>query len=145
MKLARITSLIILSLIIAVACNTKEVKKDSQLPAGVEEISQTAYISMGQSYEECIELYPSQVLHYSFKASQNVNFNIHYHGMEGREYAIKKSEISSFRGELVCNEMSFYDKDQENFCMIWSNFNELDARLNLKYYIASRPAPADAK
>jgi len=145
MKIARIVSLIILSLIITVACNTKEVKKDSQLPPGVEEISQTAYISQGQSYEECIELYPNQVMHYSFKASQNVNFNIHYHGMEGRKYAIKRNEISAFNGELVCNEMSFYDKEQENFCMIWSNFNELDVRLNLKYYITSRPAPDDAK
>jgi hypothetical protein len=145
MKLARITSLIILSLIITVSCNTGEVKKDSQLPAGVEEISQTAYISMGQSYEECIELYPNQVMHYSFKASQNVNFNIHYHGMEGRKYAIKKNEISSFSGELVCNEMSFYDKEQENFCMIWTNLNESDAKLNLKYYITLRAAPDDAK
>ncbi len=145
MKLARILSLIILSLIITVACNTKEVKKDSQLPAGVEEISETEYISQGQSYESCLELYPNQVLHYSFKASQDVNFNIHYHGMEGRAYAIKKNEISSFSGELVCNEMSFYDKEQENFCLQWSNFSESDAKLKLKYYITSRPAPEASK
>ena len=144
MKLTRITSLIILSLIISVSCNTKEVKKDSQLPAGVEEKSETAFIMQGQSYEECIELYPNQVMHYSFKASNNVNFNIHYHGMEGRTYAIKKNEISSFSSELVCNEMSFYDTEQENFCLQWTNFNETDARLKLKYYITSRPAPDDA-
>jgi len=142
MKHAKITSLIILSLIVAVACNTKEVKKDSQLPAGVEEIKETAQISVGQSFEECIELYPNQVMHYSFNASQNVDFNIHYHGMEGRQYAIKKNNISSYTGELVCNEMDFYSKEQENFCMIWTNLNETDAKLKLKYYITTRKPPS---
>ena len=142
MKLARIASLIILSLIITVACNTKEVKKDSQLPAGVEEIKETAFISMGQFYEECVELYPNQVMHYSFNSSEDLDFNIHYHGMQGRMYAIKKDQVSSYTGELVCNEMDFYSKEQENFCMIWSNKNESDVRLNLKYYITESKPPS---
>lgn len=142
MKLASIISLIILSLIITVSCNSKGVKPDSKLPAGVEEKSQIANIAQGQFFEECIELYPNQVLHYSFNASQDVNFNIHYHAMEGRKYAIKKNSISSYTGELVCNEMDFYDTDQENFCMIWSNLNEVDARLKLKYYITERMPPS---
>jgi len=145
MKFARITSLIILSLIITVACNTKEVKKDSQLPAGVEEIRSTANIETGKFFEECIELYPSQVMHYSFKSSKDVDFNIHYHAMEGRKFAIKKNSVTSYKGELVCDEMDFYDKDQEHFCMIWANHGETEARLSLKYYITSRPAPANAK
>jgi len=145
MKHARIASLIILSLFITIACNTKEVKKDSQLPAGVEEKSEVANIIPGQFYEECIELYPSQVLKYSFNSSKDVDFNIHYHGMEGRKYAIKKYSITSYKGELVCDEMDFYDKDQENFCMIWSNHGESEARLRLKYYITSRPEPDDTK
>lgn len=142
MKLASITSLIILSLIITVSCNSKKVKKDPKLPAGVEETNETAQIAPGEFYEECIELYPNQVLHYSFNASQDVDFNIHYHAEEGRKYAIKKNRITSYKGELVCDEMDFYDTDQENFCMIWSNFNEVDARLNLKYYITKRTPPS---
>ena len=141
MKLASITSLIILSLIITVSCNSKKVKKDAQLPA-VEETRETAQIAPGEFYEECIELYPNQVLHYSFNASQDVDFNIHYHAEEGRKYAIKKNSITSYTGELVCDEMDFYDTDQENFCMIWSNFNESDARLSLKYHITKRTPPS---
>jgi peptidyl-tRNA hydrolase len=99
-------------------------------------------IAQGQFFEECIELYPNQVLHYSFNSSQDVNFNIHYHGMEGRQYAIKKNNITSYSGELVCNEMDFYDTDQENFCMIWSNLNEVDARVSLKYHITTRTPPS---
>ena len=145
MKIARIASLIILSLIITVACNTKDVKKDSQLTAGVEEIKQKADIIPGQFFEECIELYPSQVMHYSFNANKELDFNIHYHGMEGRKYAIKKNSVTSYKGNLVCDEMDFYDTDQEHFCMIWANHGEVEARLSLKYYITSRPAPAAAK
>ena len=145
MKFARIASLIILSLIITVACNTQGVKKGSELPAGVEEIREKAQIVPGQFYEECIELYPSQVMHYSFNSNEKLDFNIHYHGMEGRKYAIKKNSITSYKGDLVCDEMDFYDKDQENFCMIWTNHGEVEARLSLKYYITSRPAPAAAK
>ncbi len=142
MKVASITGLIIFSLIIAVACNTTGVKKDTQLPPGVEEITETAYIAQGQSFEECIELYPNQVMHYSFNASNSVDFNIHYHAEEGRKYAIKKNRVTSYTGELVCNEMDFYSKDQEHFCMIWSNLNEADARVQLKYYITERKPPS---
>ena len=145
MKIARMIFLVMLAVIITVACNTKGVKKDSQLPAGVEEIKITDYISQGQFFEECIELYPSQVMHYSFNSNKELDFNIHYHGMEGREYAIKKNSVTYYKGELVCDEMHFYHKDQEHFCMIWANRGEVDARLNLKFYITSRPAPADAK
>jgi len=141
MKLVRYTSLIILSLIIAVACNSKKHKKDTLVPAGSEEKIITESIGEGDFYEECIELYPNQVLHYSFNATQNLDFNIHYHGMEGRKYAIKKNQVSSFSGELVCDEMDFYSTEQENFCMIWSNLNENQARLRLSYYITTRPAP----
>jgi hypothetical protein len=137
MKLARVTSLIILSLIITVACNTKSVKKDTGLPEGVQEQHQTAYISPGQYHEECIELYPDQVLNYSFSSNKVLDFNIHYHSMEGRKYAVQKDGIKSFTGKLMVNEMEFYSKDQESFCMIWSNKNNSDTRLNLKYYITS--------
>jgi hypothetical protein len=141
MKLASIISLIILSLIITVSCKSNKPKPDSKLPV-VEEKRETAMIAQGQFFEECIELYPNQVLHYSFNSSQDVNFNIHYHGMEGRQYAIKKNNITSYSGELVCNEMDFYDTDQENFCMIWSNLNEVDARVSLKYHITTRTPPS---
>jgi len=145
MKVARITSLLILSLIIVVACNSKAVKKYGQPPAGIEEKRDVAYILQGKHYEECIELYSNQVLHYSFNSSQDVDFNIHYHSMEGRKYAIKKNKVTYSAGELVCNEMSFYDKDQENFCMMWSNHGETEARLSLKYYVTTSPAPEEAK
>jgi hypothetical protein len=145
MKLARVTSLIVLSLIIAVACNTKSVKKDAGLPDGVKEQHQTVYISPGQYHEECVELYPDQVLNYLFIANKALDFNIHYHSMEGRKYAVQKEGIKSFSGKLVVNEMKFYSKDQESFCMIWSNTKAFDARLNLKYYITSSAASGDTK
>jgi len=145
MKLARITSLLILSLIIAVACSTKSVKQDSDLPEGIKEQSEKEYIEPGKFYETCIELNSGQVLNYSFNSSIDVDFNIHYHSDEGRKYAIKKNQITSFKGELVCDEMDFYSKKQKNFCMIWSNFNENAARLKLKYYITSSPAPEASK
>ena len=141
MKLTRLTSLIVLSLIIAVACNTKSVNKSGESDKSAEQQGEVVMLESGQSYEECIELYPSQVMHYSFKASENVDFNIHYHGMEGRKYAIKKNRITSYKGELVCDEMDFYSKDQEHFCMIWSNMNETQARLSFKYSIGKRQPP----
>lgn len=140
MKLLKISIFIVLSLMLAIACNTKNVKKDGESKKG-DTHKQVATIESGEHYEECIELYPNQVLHYSFNASQNVDFNIHYHGMEGRMYAIKKNNISSYKGDLVCSEMDFYSKDQEFFCMIWTNLNESSARLDLRYSVSTSEAP----
>jgi hypothetical protein len=53
------------------SCSTADVKESS--------FSDFAYIEPGDSYEECVELVPNQLMHYSFTSSKNVNFNVHYH------------------------------------------------------------------
>lgn len=88
-----------------------------------------------RSYEECFELYRSQILEYSFTSSRPLDFNIHYHAVEGMHYPVNEKKVRSSKGVLVCAEQKYYTEDQEAFCMMWENHEDAFISLKLKYGI----------
>ncbi|MBI4825429.1 MAG: hypothetical protein HY807_03275 [Nitrospirae bacterium] len=88
-----------------------------------------------RSYEECFELKRGETLEYSFTSSRPLDFNIHYHAMDGLHYPVKERNIRSRKGTLVCDEQKYYTEDQESFCMMWENKEEAFISLNVKYGI----------
>jgi len=120
-KLIKIIFVSSLSFLFIWGCATtdtgKKIIKKTEEPV----IHKTIVVKAGSSYEECIELLPSHVMEYSFKASQPVSFNIHYHG-EGWVYEpVSEKEISEWKGILDVKKQSYYTEEQEHFCLMWEN------------------------
>jgi hypothetical protein len=78
-------------------------------------------IDPSRSYEECVEIFPAQIMEYSFKTSEPVNFIIHYHAEKGNFYPVKKNDVSALKGILNPEELKYYSEEQEYFCLMWEN------------------------
>lgn len=111
-------------LFILVSCATTVEREDLEI-----------MIQPYRSYEECFELKRGETLEYSFTSSRPLDFNIHYHAMDGLHYPVKEKNIRSRKGTLVCDEQKYYTEDQEAFCMMWENHEDAFINLNLKYGI----------
>ncbi|MBI4844746.1 MAG: hypothetical protein HY809_10615 [Nitrospirae bacterium] len=94
-----------------------------------------AMIEPYRSYEECVELRRGETLEYSFTSSRPLDFNIHYHAMDGLCYPVSGKNIRSHKGKLVCAEQEYYTEDQEYFCMMWENHEDSFISLKLRYAI----------
>ena len=109
------------SLLIIVSCagvkTDKKVTQKTEIPALHKEI----VISPSRAYEECIELLPTHVMEYSFKASKPLTFNIHYHTEEKVFYPVLKEEVSEWSGTLNVVDQHYYYDEQEFFCLMWEN------------------------
>ncbi len=90
------------------------------------------------SYEECVELLPTQILDYSFEASKPVDFNIHYHGEEDIFYPVLKDKISVWRGVFYPEEEQNYSKEQEYFCMMWDNPHHRRVTITFEYKVRDK-------
>jgi hypothetical protein len=90
----------------------------------VKEFNDVRSVKPGEFTEKCLTLRPKQVFNYKFEATNPVYFNIHYHGKEGKEYFVKKKEISSYEDSLTEFQ---YKKAYKNMskkaslCMLWRN------------------------
>ncbi|MBC8413062.1 MAG: hypothetical protein ISR96_00025 [Nitrospira sp.] len=100
------------------SCATTGGSKDEKV-IKVVRISET--IAPAKMYEDCIELYPGQVLVYDFEASDFVDFNIHYHAVSGMYHPIEKKGIKWLQGTLSPEGLEYYTTDQEFFCPMWEN------------------------
>lgn len=67
-----------------------------------------------KAHEECMTLTPPQELIYSFKASSDLKFNLHYHVGKEVFYPIKHDKISENKG-------SFKPAIKQDYCLMWSN------------------------
>lgn len=114
-------------LFITVSCATTSTKAGSELEFMIQPY---------RSYEECFELKKGETLEYSYTSSRPLDFNIHYHAMDGLHYPVDEKNLRSHKGELVCSEQKFYTEDQEAFCMMWENHEDAFISLQLKYGIA---------
>jgi hypothetical protein len=85
------------------------------------------------SYEECVEVLPAQIMEYSFKTSEPVNFNIHYHAEKGYFYPVKKNDVSTLEGILNPEELEYYSEEQEHFCLMWKNPFNKNVGLTFEY------------
>ncbi|MDO8283060.1 MAG: hypothetical protein Q7U10_10645 [Thermodesulfovibrionia bacterium] len=91
-----------------------------------------------RSYEACFELKKGEALEYSFTSSRPLDFNIHYHAIDGLHYPVNEKNIRSRKGTLVCDEQKYYTEDQEAFCMMWENHEDAFISLKLQYGITGR-------
>ncbi len=88
-------------------------------------------IDPSSSYEECIQLLPTQTLVYLFKASEPVKFNIHYRDGEKVMSPVSQGRISSWWD-------TFKPEEEEDFCLTWENAQSYHINLYLEYEIRDR-------
>ncbi|HDH50068.1 MAG TPA: hypothetical protein ENG95_04305 [Nitrospirae bacterium] len=88
-------------------------------------------IDPSSSYEECVELLPTQTLVYLFKASEPVKFNINYNDGNTVMYPVSQGRISSWWD-------TFKPEKEENFCLTWENTRSYHITLYFEYEIRDR-------
>lgn len=82
-------------------------------------------LAAGKIHEECMMLKPGQKLEYSFAASAELNFNIHYHKGEDVAYPVRKKSASE--------NATFAATREEDYCLMWTN--ESKSPVNLEYSV----------
>jgi hypothetical protein len=85
-------------------------------------------IASSSFYEACDKLSPRQQVEYSFKISQPVNFNVHYHTAEGIFYPVKKENIDSLSGVFTAEAKATY-------CCMWTNTQSVPVSLTYDFKI----------
>lgn len=106
-------------------------EKASDIP-GSGPVQGDAKIKPSGSYEECIELHPGQVFDYEFDASDNINFNIHYHSSTGLYYPVDNKGTGFGKGTLDPATHPFYSEEQEYYCLMWDNLNDGPVKVSYK-------------
>jgi hypothetical protein len=112
------------------SCSTADVKESS--------FSDFAYIEPGDSYEECVELVPNQLMHYSFTSSKNVNFNVHYHDDKSIFYPVNEKNITFWKDSISPDDFDYYSQDQEFFCLMWDNLNSENVKIIFTYNVNTK-------
>jgi hypothetical protein len=82
-------------------------------------------------HEECVELMPRDVLSYSFKASDPVDFNIHYHEETNIVYPVSKKNSSGEEGK-------FYADKEQTYCLMWTNIQTKPVRLTYTFKVEKK-------
>ena len=112
------------------ACSTANVKGPS--------FNESVQIEPEDSYEECVELVPNQLMHYSFTSSKHVNFNVHYHTAESILYPVNEKNITFWEGSMSPDDFDYYSKDQEFFCLMWDNLSSESIKVIFNYRVNSK-------
>ncbi len=89
-----------------------------------------------RSNEECIELFPGNIMEYSFRASKPVKFNIHYHAEDRIHYPVLKEDVAEWSGVLDVGTISYYTKEQEYFCLMWENPHSESVSVTYEYRVS---------
>lgn len=94
--------------------------------------SQTAVtINPSKFHEDCIQLLPGDSLIYSFRTSDPVDFNIHYHENGKIFYPVSKKNVSDKKGKYNSGEKQFY-------CLMWTNPQKAPVSLTYSYDIREK-------
>lgn len=112
------------------ACSTVHVKGPS--------FNESVQIIPGDSYEECVELVPNQLMHYSFTSSDKVNFNVHYHTAESVLYPVNEENINSWKGSMSPDDFDYYSREQEFFCLMWDNLHSESVKVTFNYRVDTK-------
>ncbi len=91
-------------------------------------VSKTAFIAANTIKEECLLLNKHQQLQFSFKSSDPVHFNIHYHTGKEVYYPIAEQLTPEFKPTV------FSAPETQTYCLMWSN--KQGSGVNLSYSIA---------
>jgi len=73
-------------------------------------------INPGKFYEACDNWKPGQTIEYSFQTDAPVDFDVHYHTKAGKEYPVKKDNVTEMKGTFVIEQEAIY-------CCFWKNNN----------------------
>ncbi len=80
-------------------------------------------------HEICLKLTESEILHYKFKATQIVEFHIHYHKKEQVFYP-------KFPEDLLSLNDSFKPQQNNSYCMTWLNRSKNPIGMTYSYNIS---------
>jgi hypothetical protein len=79
-------------------------------------------------HEACEKLSPGQKAAFSFSTSKPVDFNVHYHTMEGAVYSMREENIASKSGEVSAEVKATY-------CCMWTNNHSGPVSLNYEFRV----------
>ena len=82
-------------------------------------------------HEDCVELLPGDSLIYSFRTSEPVDFNIHYHENGRIFYPVSKKDVSGQKGEYESTKKQFY-------CLMWTSHQKAPVSLTYSYDIREK-------
>jgi hypothetical protein len=86
---------------------------------------QTVVVEPGEIHEVCARLTPPQRLHYSFDASSELAFNIHYHADHRVAYPVPEHPASQA-------DAIFVPDSGQHYCLMWSNPGNSAVELRLE-------------
>lgn len=96
----------------------------------------TVIIKPAGSYEECFILKKEEVMDFSFSSNEPINFNIHYHALEGIKYPVSETAVTRLNGVFDPLERGVNLDEQDAFCLMWEN-QEM-TQLNISYVCSIR-------
>jgi hypothetical protein len=118
MRVLNMIGLVVLVLFAACGCSSMRTRNESQ----------QVMIEQSRSHEDCMELTPTDMLHYSFKTSRPVNFNIHYHEEGKVTYVVSKDNT-------VSEEGMFSPEKKQYYCLMWTNLLPETVSLSYNYKV----------
>jgi hypothetical protein len=100
---------------------------------GVHQIKNESEVTINPSkiYEECIELTPRDVLFYSFKSFEPVDFNVHYHEDGNIIYPV-------FKKDSAAEEGKFYADKEQTYCLMWTNTQTKSVRITYAFRVENK-------
>jgi hypothetical protein len=94
--------------------------------------SETAVlINPSKFHEDCIQLKPGDSLIYSFRTSDPVDFNIHYHENGKIYYPVSRKKIADEKGKYTSGKKQFY-------CLMWTNRQKEPVSLTYSYDVREK-------
>ena len=96
----------------------------------------TATMNPSKLHEECVDLMTGDALVYSFKASDSVDFNIHYHEAANIAYPVSKKSSAAEEGK-------FSAEKEQTYCLMWTNIQTKPVSLTYTFKVERKVKPAD--
>jgi hypothetical protein len=94
--------------------------------------SETAVmINPSKFHEDCIQLLPGDSLIYSFRTSDPVDFNIHYHENGKIFYPVSRKKVADEKGKYTSGKKQFY-------CLMWTNPQKEAVSLTYSYDVREK-------
>jgi hypothetical protein len=118
LKIMILITVVLLFVVVSATVSGSETKETTMNP-NITKMEKT--LNPSRSYEKCVEMLPTQIMEYSFKTSEPVDFNIHYHAEKEIFYPVNKKEVAILEGVLNPEELQYYSEEQEDFCLMWKN------------------------
>jgi hypothetical protein len=93
-------------------------------------------IKPSKLHEECMEMMPGDALLYSFKTSNPVDFNIHYHEAGNIIYPVSQKNSSGEQGK-------FSAVKEQTYCLMWTNVQPKPVNLTYTFTVKKKVKPTN--